>query len=122
MINAREQIKTLLESIELSTPFKVKMQFPQSKTDGVLITYFELLNESTDIPCVDKLAFQIDCWAYEIETLVELFIKVDEKLINTGFLRQFSSADIFPTEIGGYFRKTLRYGRKVDTRTNRLID
>lgn len=122
MINAREQIKNLLESIELSKPFKVKMQFPQSVSDGAMITYFELANESTNIPVVDKIDFQIDCWAYDMETLVELYMKADEKLTGIGFLRRFSSADIMPTEPNGYFRKTFRYGRKVDTRTNRLID
>ncbi len=122
MIDAREQIKTLLENITLSVPFEVKMQFPQSYADGVQVTYFELTNENTAIPVVDKIAFQIDCWAYDMETLVELYMKIDEVMRKTGFLRSFASHDIFPSEIGGYYRKTLRYSRRVDTRTYRLID
>lgn len=122
MINAREQIKTMLESITLPVPFEVKMQFPQSITDGVQVTYFELTNENTVIPVVDKIAFQIDCWAYDMETLTEMYMKIDELMRGTGFLRQYSSPDILPSEIRGYYRKTLRYGRRVDTRTNRLID
>ena len=122
MIDARLQIKELLEGIELSKPFKVKMNFPQSVSDGVMVTYFELLNKSTNIPVVDEIAFQIDCWAYDMETLVELSQKVDDALIGMGLLRQFTSPDYPPDEQGRYFRKTMRYGRRADTRTNRLID
>lgn len=122
MIDARLQIKELLEGIELSKPFKVKMKFPQSVSDGVMVTYFELLNKSTNIPVVDEIAYQLDCWAYDMETLVELSQKVDDALIGMGLLRQFTSPDYPPDEQGGYFRKTMRYGRRADTRTNRLID
>lgn len=122
MIDAREQFKGILESVKLSKPFTVKMQFPKSVSDGEMFTFFELLNTQTSVSVVDEIAFQLDCWAYDIETLIEMSQKASDKLTGVGFKRQFSSPDIFPTDSGGYFRKTFRFGRKVDTRTNRLID
>lgn len=121
MVDAREQIKDILESVTLSKPFTVKMQFPKTVSDGEMFTFFELLNtQISDV--VDEIAFQVDCWAYDMETLVEMSREASDKLTAVGFKRQFSSPDIFPTDNGGYFRKTFRFGRKVDTRTNRLID
>ncbi len=122
MVEIREQIKNMLMEIETNIEYEVKMQFPQSFAEGNLITFFELTNESTNIPCVDKIAFQIDIWTYDIETMVELSLKADEVITRVGFLRKYVSPDIMPTAPGEYCRKTLRYGRKVDTRTNRLID
>jgi len=122
VVDARKQIKEALESIESSTNFKVKMQFPQSVNDGEMITYFELLNQQTNISVVDELAFQVDIWAYDMATLCSLTEKANDALTAIGLKRQFVSPDIVPTGNGGYFRKTMRFGRKVDTRTNRLID
>ena len=121
MVDAREQFKGILESVKLSKPFTVKMQFPKTVSDGEMFTFFELLNtQLSDV--VDEIAFQVDCWAYDMETLTEMSQKVSDKLTAVGFRRQFSSPDIFPLDSGEYFRKTFRFGRKVDTRTNRLID
>lgn len=121
MVDARRQIKSALESIDGGN-VKVKMQFPQSVNDGEMITYFELLNQQTYISVVDEIAFQIDIWAYSMTRLCELTGKASDALTDMGLKRQFVSPDIFPTGNGGYFRKTMRFGRKVDTRTNRLID
>lgn len=122
MVDIREQIKNMLKEIETNIEYEVKMQFPQSFAEGNLITFFELTNESTNISCVDKIAFQIDVWTYDIETMVELSLKADEVITRVGFLRKYVSPDIMPKAPGEYCRKTLRYGRKVDTRINRLID
>lgn len=122
MVDARKQIKRALEGIESDTVFKVKMQFPQSVNDGEMITYFELLNQQTYISVVDEIAFQVDVWAYSMAKLCELAGKASDVLTDIGLKRQFVSPDILPTGNGGYFRKTMRFGRKVDTRTNRLID
>ena len=122
MVNARKQIKNALESIESDTKFKVRMQFPQSVNDGVMITYFEVLNQQTYVSVVDEIAFQVDIWVYDMTTLCEFIGKVSDVLTAIGLKRQFVSPDIMPSGNGGYFRKTMRFGRKVDTRTNRLID
>ncbi len=122
MVDAREQIKDLLESIEYEKPFRVKMTFPQSVNDGILITYNEVLNNQTAVSVVDEIAFLVDIWALDMVTMVDLSCLVSDKLTGIGLKRQFTSPDSSPEENGGYFRKTMRFGRKVDTRTNRLID
>lgn len=123
MVDAREQIKNLLEGIPFKEPFKVSSQFPQSDSEGVAITYAELLNTQTSVSVVDEIAFQVDIWTYDMETLVNLIHLVSDTLTGTGFKRQFTSPDFTPAETKSkYFRKTMRFGRKVDTRTNRLID
>lgn len=99
------------------------MQFPKDENDGVMITYYEQLNVSTQIAFVDEIAFGVDVWAYDMGTLIELTHKLSDALCAIGLKRQFSSSDMTPEQTGSrYFRKTLRFGRKVDTRTNRLID
>lgn len=123
MVDAREQIKELLEEIVFSEPFSVSTKFPSSVSDGVMITYFEILNNQTPLSVVDEIAFQIDVWAYDLETLIKLVHEANSKLTSIGLKRQFASPDQTPAETHSrYFRKTMRFGRKVDKRTNRLID
>lgn len=122
MIDARCEIKSLLESIESNTSFRVREMFPKSFEDGVLVTFFELNNINTQVSFVDDLSFQIDVWTYDLETLVELSVLIDEKMTVRGWKRTFSSPDSMMNDPSGYLRKTFHYGRKVDLRTNRLID
>lgn len=122
MKNYRSQIKNALESINTDISFKVKMAFPESLNDGNIISYYEHANISTNIPTVDEIAFQIDLWLFDINELFTLTNLVDDCLTNIGFLRQFSSSDSMLHDPSGYLRKSLRYGRKVETLTNRLID
>lgn len=123
MQNYRDVIKNALEQIDgFNTDFKVKMAFPESKSNGNVISYYELSNTSTYISCVDDIAFQIDLWFMDMESLFYYMEAVDKTFTDIGFLRQFTSPDSMLHDPSGYFRKSLRYGRRVDTRTNRLID
>ncbi len=122
MKNYRSQIKEVLKSIKSDIPFQVNMSFPESKNDGNMISYFELTNVSTNIPTVDEIAFQIDIWAFALTDLFTLADLVDHCMTDMGFLRKFSSPDSMLHDPSGYLRKILRYGRKVETLTNRLID
>lgn len=122
MVDAREQMFNLLKNITYTKPFTVSMKFPQTVNDGIMVTYYEVLNISTAISVIDEIAFIVDIWAYDVETLVKLSGLVSDALCGIGLRRQFVSPDMMPDEENGYFRKTMRFGRKVDTRTNRLID
>ncbi|MBQ8503350.1 MAG: hypothetical protein IJ491_03630 [Clostridia bacterium] len=123
MVDAREQIKNLLEGIIYNEPFKVSSQYPQSNCEGIKITYNEILNTQTSVSVVDEIAFQVDVWTYDLESLVTLTHLASDALTGIGLKRQFTSPDFTPAETKSkYFRKTMRFGRKVDTRTNRLID
>ncbi len=120
--NYRKEIKAVLENIESDIPFKVKMAFPESVNDGNIISYFELTNISTNISIVDDIAYQIDLWFFDMDELFEMLSLVDCTMTEKGFLRQFVSPDSMLHDASGYLRKTLRYGRRVDTLLNRLID
>lgn len=122
MQNYREEIKETLEGIVTDIPFKVKMAFPQSVSDGNIISYFELTNISTAVSTVDDISYQIDLWFFDMEKLFIMLSLVDEAMTAKGLLRQFVSPDSMLHDQSGYLRKSMRYGRRVDTLTNRLID
>lgn len=121
--NYRTQLCRALENIDAGEiPFKVKMAFPETRAEGNVLSYYELSNTSTYISCVDEIAFQIDLWFSDLDALFTMMERVDAALLCIGFLRQFTSPDSMLHDPSGYLRKSLRYGRRVDTRTNRLID
>lgn len=121
MIDAREQILALLEEIDFPE-LQVKMQFPKEIESVPLVTFFEVLNTNTDISVVDQIAFQVDVWTNTFVSCIDLTQLVDEKITGMGLKRDYVSPDSDVVDASGYHRKTLRYSRKVDKRTNRLID
>lgn len=121
MVDAREQILELLREIDYPE-LKVKMQFPKQITAVPLVTYFEMTNTGTTVFFVDKISFQFDVWTETFESCIDLMQLVDKKITGLGLIRDYVSPDSDVVDASGYYRKTLRYSRKVDTRTNRLID
>lgn len=122
MVDARAQIREALEAIESPMDFRVRGRFPRTKADGVLITVAEITNQSTAISVVDNIAYQIDIWAFDRDTLYELAQGANRAMLGIGFRREYSGPDEGPYDNSGYYRKTMRFGRKVDKRTMRLID
>lgn len=121
MIDARVQIKELLESIE-HDGLTVKMNYPKSISDVPLITFFQIGNTGTGMhSVVDNLSFQVDVWTGNFEECIDVMMKADEKMTGLGFNRDYESPDSDSYDASGYYRKILRYSSKVDTRTNRLI-
>lgn len=121
MIDARGQIRELLESID-HDGLKVKMSYPKSIGDVPLITFIQIVNTGTGMhSVVDNLGFQIDVWATTRDECIDIILKVDDKMTDLGFNRDYESPDGDSYDASEYYRKTLRYSSKVDTRTNRLI-
>ncbi|MFQ9802610.1 MAG: hypothetical protein ACLRXD_00785 [Coprococcus sp.] len=121
MIDARGQIRELLESID-HDGLKVKMSYPKSIGDVPLITFIQIVNTGTGMhSVVDNLGFQIDVWATTRDECIDIMLKVDDKMTDLGFNRDYESPDGDSYDASEYYRKTLRYSSKVDTRTNRLI-
>ena len=117
MVDARKQIKELLEEIEING-MKVSMNFPKEIDSVPLITFFEINNSNTDTKFRDSISYQIDVWADTFETVME----ASKKLEKLGLKRDYVSPDSDSIDASGLYRKTLRYSRHVDIRTNRLID
>nr|DAU86320.1 MAG TPA: tail component [Caudoviricetes sp.] len=121
MIDARIQIRELLESIE-HDGLTVKMNYPKSINGVPLITFFQIGNTGSGMHSViDNLSFQIDVWTDNFDECIDITLLVDEKMIDLGFNRDYESPDSDIIDASGYYKKTLRYSSKVDTRTNRLI-
>lgn len=121
MIDARGQIRELLESID-HNGLKVKMSYPKSIGDVPLITFIQIANTGTGMhSVVDNLGFQIDVWATTRDECIDIMLKVDDKMTDLGFNRDYESPDGDSYDASEYYRKTLRYSSKIDTRTNRLI-
>lgn len=121
MIDARIQIRELLESIEYDG-LTVKMNYPKSINGVPLITFFQISNTGSGMHSViDNLSFQIDVWTDNFDECIDITLLVDEKMIDLGFNRDYESLDSDIIDASGYYKKTLRYSSKVDTRNNRLI-
>jgi hypothetical protein len=114
MVDAIPQIRQALASLDTTLPYTVSEQWPRTSITGNLITVTEITNASTSWRCVDDLAYQIDVWAAEADAVRELAPLVNRRTASQPLDRYDKN--------GGYFRKALRFGRKVDKRFMRLID
>ena len=122
MVDAIPQIRQALASLDTTLPYTVSEQWPRTSITGNLITVTEITNASTGWRCVDDLAYQIDVWAAEADAVRELAPLVNDALLGIGFRRTDSQPLDRYDKNGGYFRKALRFGRKIDKRFMRLID
>lgn len=122
MIDAIPQIRQALASLDTTLTYTVSEQWPRTSITDNLITVTEITNTSTGWRCVDDLAYQIDVWAAEADAVRELAPLVNDALLGIGFRRTASQQLDRYDKNGGYFRKALRFGRKIDKRFMRLID
>ena len=122
LVDGRQAVRDALAGMRTGLAFTVRGSWPRSTDDGVLITVGEYTNVATDCPVVDEIAYQVDLWAFDRETVVALSQLVNEALTGLGLKRQYAGPDTVSDDPAGYCRKTFRYGRRVDKRTMRLID
>lgn len=122
LVDGRPAVRQALEAIQCDVAFTVRGRYPRSTQDGVLVTVGEYTNISTDCPVVDKLSYQIDLWAFDWGTVATLSQAVNQALIELGFRREYAGPDELSGTPAGYYRKTFRYGRKIDKRWMRLMD
>lgn len=122
IIDAVPQIRAALSELETDLTYTVSEQWPRALITGNLITVTEITNAGTDVGCVDRLGYQIDVWAPEADPVRELVPLVDAAVQGIGFRRDSAWQLDRLTVKGGYYRKALRYSRRVDKRTLRLID
>lgn len=122
MVDAIPQIRESLAGLNTSLTYTVSEQWPRTAITGNLITVMEITNAGTDMDCVDRIAYQIDVWSTAADPVRELAPLVNAAMQGIGFRRQEAAQLDRLTANGGYYRKALRYGRKVDKRTMRLID
>lgn len=122
LVDGRLDVREAIEAQSSDIPFLLRGVYPRSVEEGVVITVSEYTNTSTACPVVDEIAYQIDVWAFDRESVVALSRLVNTALTGLGLKRQYAGPDRLSEDPVGYCTKTLRYGRRVDKRTMRLID
>lgn len=122
LVDARAQIKGALEAAECEVSFTVRQRWPVTEADGVVVTYGEYSNVSTQCPVVDELVYQVDVWAFDRETVQTVASAVNRAMLELGLKRVWSGEDTVTDDNSGYLRKSYRFGRKVDKRSMRLVD
>ncbi|MCC8064165.1 MAG: hypothetical protein LIO70_03640 [Clostridiales bacterium] len=121
MVDALPDIKAALEGLDTDITYTVSAQWPRSAPTGALITITELDNaQVAGLLVVDRLSYQIDLWGTDADELRTLAPLVNAAMLSLGFLRDYAGA--LTMEGSSYYRKTLRFGRRVDKRWMRLID
>lgn len=120
LADALPTIRAALEGLDTEVSYTVSAQWPRKAPTGALITVTELDNSQiSGRLVVDRLSYQIDLWGPDADELRTLAPLVNTALLSVGFLREYAGALGIEN---GYYRKTFRFGRRVDKRTLRLID
>lgn len=122
LVDGRAQVKAALEAAECEVEYTVQQRYPASASEGVLVTYGEYSNVSTDCTVVDEIIYQVDVWAFDRETVYLVASAVNSAMLEMGLKRVYAGPDTIAGDSSGYLRKTYRFGRKVDKRTMRLVD
>lgn len=119
LCDGREDVRNALAAIDVGFPFTLRAGYSRAGREGELIVYAEWSNVSTDCPVVDALSYQVTVWAGDLDRLRLLCAGVNAALTGLGLKRTFAAPDGFD---GQMYKKTFRFGRRVDKRTMRLID
>lgn len=119
LCDGRLAVGQALEDVKADFPFTLRCGFAHTVLPGDGIVWGEWSNVSTDCPVVDELAYQVIVLAGNMDRLRILCAGVNEVLLRLGLKRIYTSPDGFEDN---RYTKTLRFGRRVDKRTMRLID
>lgn len=122
MVDPVPQVKELLRNLDTELEYTVLSRWPRREDSGTLITVSEITNAQTGIGVVDDIAVQVDLWSEERDTVRALAPLVNAAVCGMGLRRDYAGP-IEQQEGGRWpFRKTFRFGRRVDKRSGRLID
>lgn len=123
MVDPVPQIKEVLQDLKTEHPYSVLSRWPRREDRGTLITVTEITNrQSESTPVVDQLGIQIDIWSPERDTLRDLTPLVNAAVCGIGYRRDYAGPEELLQGGGWNYRKTFRFGRRVDKRFMRLID
>lgn len=122
MVDPVPQVKALLQGLDTELEYAVLSRWPRQEDTGNLITVTEITNAQTAIGVVDDIAVQVDIWSAQRDVIRTLAPLVNAAVCGMGLRRDYAGP--IEQQPGGLwsFRKTFRFGRRVDKRTMRLID
>lgn len=115
MINARIQIKELLEMLDLP----VKPSFPEGTAELPLITYSEITNVNVE-PNHDRIIYQIDVYANTFSECIDITENVDEIISGIGFTRNYVSPDTSIRMDQDLYHKAISYTADINTALNNI--
>lgn len=119
LCDGREQVKMALAAMEPGFPFALGSFFHRASAEEESVVWGEWSNTGTDCPVVDELCYAVTVRAGDLDKLRALCVCVNEALVGMGLRRIYTSPDDFDDT---QYTKTLRFGRRVDKRTMRLVD
>ncbi len=122
LCDGREDVCQALLAAAETLEFRLRSTAPRSAAEGDAVTWGEWSNQSTEVPVVDEVSYQVTVWAGDLDRLREICAGVNRALLGLGLKRVYSSPDAFDEAGEGFYTKTYRFGRRVDKRTMRLID
>ena len=107
MINANEEIKSILTGLD----FSVVYSRPQSFTKLPAVSYYNLTESggfySDNSECIRDVTMQLDVWAKDINECTRICDDVNKRLLRNGYYRQMSM-DV-PSEADGVYHRTMRF-------------
>lgn len=119
LCDGRGQVKNALAAMEPGFPFALGSSFHRASAQEESVVWGEWSNTGTDCPVVDELVYAVTVRAGDLDKLRTLCACVNEALVGMGLRRVYTSPDDFDDT---QYTKTLRFGRRVDKRTMRLVD
>ncbi len=122
MIDAREQIRAALSALETEVPYTLRGRYPKGAAEGNAVIWGEYANVGTACPVVDEVVFQVDLWTETPAARLALTEAVNRAMTGLGLRRVYAGPESYDEGAGGCYRRTLRFGRKVDKRWGRWMD
>ncbi len=120
LVDLRGIIRAALEKMECAVEYAVRQSSPRESAEGVVVTYQEYDNRSTDCSVVDEVSYQLELWAFDRESLLILAESVNRAMLELGMKRLYMGPEVL--EMGVYEHKIMRFGRLIDKRCMRMID
>lgn len=119
MFDPLPQIKDALAGLDA----QVYCRWPRREDKGTTITLSTITNRQSErSPVTDQIAVQVDLWAEERDSIRTLTPLVNAAVCGIGYRREYAGEDEQISSPGWKWRKTFRFGRKVDKRSFRLVD
>lgn len=122
LVDGREAVAGALAPVARDLGCTLRSGYARGSFGGDTVIWGEYANVSTDCPVADRLEYQVTVHAGDLDRLRALCAGVNRALTGLGLKRTYTSPDGFDQDHAEAYTQTLRFGRKVDKRTMRLVD
>lgn len=120
MVDPQPFVRQLLTSLDTRIPYQVLCRWPRQEDSGTTITVTCITNRQDGI-VTDQIAVQVDLWSESRDDIRALAPLVNAALCAAGFRRDFGADEEQISAPRWRWRRTFRYGGRVDKRNLRLM-